>query len=166
MSIEFDEIPRRILLDSSTLQTLQTYGQFLFEDRAIRAEDPICRDPSGVNKLTALRFVLKVAQRAPFEFVLSKSNLLEVKRRNSVPYLQWAHEVHGHWVRGGVASEPRDINASALAAVESASFNYLGDGDRALLRDAVALGCDTFLTMENKLPKASSHIRQHLGVRA
>jgi hypothetical protein len=37
--------------------------------------------------------------------------------------------------------------------------------DRALLRDAVILQCDTFLTMENKLPRNADHVRRMIGIR-
>ena len=56
-------------------------------------------------------------------------------------------------------------NLAALAAIDSSSYGYLGEGDRALLRDAIALECDTFLTMENKLPKNAGHIERTLGLR-
>ena len=45
------------------------------------------------------------------------------------------------------------------------SFNYLGAGDRALVKGAVALECDAFLAMENKRPKAATHIQKPLGIR-
>ncbi len=39
MSSQFEDIPRRIFLDSSTLQTLQDYGGFLYENEPLAVTD-------------------------------------------------------------------------------------------------------------------------------
>jgi hypothetical protein len=62
------DIPRRIFLDSSALQTLQTYGGFLYESEPLSPRDRIYRDPKGVAKLKALRWIMQVAERAPDPF--------------------------------------------------------------------------------------------------
>ncbi|MDH4270136.1 MAG: hypothetical protein OEV52_07565 [Dehalococcoidia bacterium] len=54
MSAKFEEMPRRIFLDSSTLQALQDYGGFLYENEPIDISDPLHRDPRGIAKLEAL----------------------------------------------------------------------------------------------------------------
>jgi hypothetical protein len=56
-------------------------------------------------------------------------------------------------------------NPNAIAAIGTKSYKYLSEGDRALLKDALALECDTFLTMETKLPKNAAHIEKTLGLR-
>lgn len=59
MISKFEDIPRRIFLDSSALQTLQTYDGFLYENEALPWEDRIRRDPKGILKLEALRVKVK-----------------------------------------------------------------------------------------------------------
>ncbi len=165
MSAAFEDIPHRIFLDSSTLQTLQSYGGFLYENEELDAADRIHRDPVGIRKLTALRCIMQVAQRAPFQFALSDSSFLEVTRRGDAHYLQWAYDVLDHWrtCLEEVPSPAADLKIAAM--IDKGSYNYLGTGDRALLKDALLLGCDSFLTMENKLPKNANHIRSTLGIR-
>lgn len=165
MSAAFQGIPHRIFLDSSTLQTLQSYGEFIYENEALGASDRIRRDPTGVSKLIALRYIMQVAERAPFEFALSDNSLLEVTRRGDARYLQWAYDVLDHWRACIEQAPPLAVNLRIVAAMDSASYNYLGAGDRALLKDALLLGCDSFLTMENKLPRNADHIRRTLNVR-
>jgi hypothetical protein len=87
LSATFDDIPRRIFLDSSALQALQSYGGFIYENAALDAAARIHRDPTGVDKLTALRCIMEVAQRAPFKFALSHNSFLEVTRRGDTRYL-------------------------------------------------------------------------------
>jgi hypothetical protein len=92
-------------------------------------------------------------------------SFIEVQRRGDTRYLQWAYEVLDHSLAClEVSGEPR-VNARALAVIDSVSFNYLGAGDRALIKDALTFGCDAFLTMENKLPKVAAHIHKVLGIR-
>jgi len=165
MTPRFEDIPRRIFLDSSTLQTLQTYGGFLYENEPISSDDRIHRDPKGAAKLEALRFIMQVGERAPFEFALSKNSFAEVQQRGDRAYLQWAYDVLDHWLACLEASGEPHGNAKALAAIDAPTYNYLGAGDRALLRDAIGLECDAFLTMENKLPKCRRHIQSTLGIR-
>lgn len=56
--------------------------------------------------------------------------------------------------------------SEALAVrLDETKFGYLGVGDRILLQDAIFLQCDSFLTMERKLPKNAAHIERELGIR-
>jgi hypothetical protein len=165
MSSRFEDIPKRIFLDSCLLQTLQSYGFFIYDGEDILANDPIHRDPKGIIKLEALRNIIEVAERAPFQFALSENSFQEVNRRGDSNYLQWAYEILNHWIECCAGSDPPQGNDKALMAIDSNSYNYLGAGDRALLKDAIALECDSFLTMENKLPKSSDHIQRTLGIR-
>lgn len=165
MSLQFEDMPRRIFLDSSTLQTLLDYGGFLYENEPLNVTDPIYRDAKGIVKLEALRLIMQIAERAPFEFALSGNSFAEVHARRDSGYLQWAYDVLDHWLTCLEESgEPRG-DLAAFAAIDSNSYGYLGEGDRALLRDAIALECDTFLTMENKLTKNAGHIERTLSLR-
>lgn len=166
MSAKFEEIPRRIFLDSSTLQTLQDYGGFLYENEPIDVSDPVHRDPRGIAKLEALRNIMQVTKRAPFEFALSNNSFAEVQAKGDSRYLQWAYDVLDRWL-ACLAESGEDLhgNPNVLAAIGTKSYEYLSESDRALLNDALALECDTFLTMENKLPKNAAHIEKTLGLR-
>jgi hypothetical protein len=165
MESTFEDLPRRVFLDSSTLQTLQTYGGFLYENEPISASDQIHRDPRGIGKLNALRAIMQVAERAPFEFALSAHSFEEVERRGDPGYLRWAYDVLDHWLACLEACGEPNADAQTVALLDTPSYNYLGAGDRALMKDALALECDSFLTMENRLPKCAEHLRATLGIR-
>ena len=165
LKAEFKNIPQRIFLDSSILQTLLVYGEFIYENASLSTHDPLHRDPKGVAKLESLRSIMQIAERAPFEFAISNNSFTEVQGKQDSRYIQWAYDILDHWLACLVESEEPQGNAAALVAIDSNSYNYLGKGDRALIKDALSLECDSFLTMENKLPKNSVHIERTLGIR-
>jgi len=162
---DFESLPRRIFLDSSTLQTLLTYGEFVWENIEPSDIDRIRSVPNGIQNLDALRNIFFVNQRAGFEFALSENSLSEVAARKDSRYLQWAYDVLDHWLicleEGASISGKR---ANLAAELDGNSFGYLGAGDRLLIKDAILLECDAFLTMEQRLPKNASHIQRELGL--
>lgn len=117
------------------------------------------------GRVDALRWIMQIDQRASFEFALSETSFEEVDRKADRGYLQWAFDVLDHWISCLEVAGELNPDAKAVAAIESSAMNYLSAGDRALLKDAILLECDAFLTMENKLPKATPHIYQMTGVR-
>ena len=161
---DFRNIPQRIFLDSSVLQTLQDYGAFIYDNESLAAADRIYRDPAGIVKLEALRYLMQVAQRAPFQFALSENSFVEVARKKDDRYLGWAYEILDHWL-ATLGDAPGTIGGKGAEKLDSHSYNYLGAGDRVLLKDALLLGCDSFLTMENKLPRNAHHIEKTLSLR-
>ena len=161
----FADLPQRLFLDSSTLQTMHDYGGYLYENEPISRTDQIHRDKSGIEKLEGLRLVMQVAERAPFQFALSDNSFREVQSSGRDSYLQWAYDVLDHWHACLEDSGEPNPDTSLLFKLESSAFGYLGVGDRSLLKDAIALDCDAFLTMENKLPKNAGHIQRELGLR-
>jgi len=163
-----EALPVRIFLDSSTLQTLDVYGAFIWDGEEIEADDKIWSIPDGIESLQALRSIFMVNDRANFEFALSQNSFAEVAAKDDRGYLQWAYDVLAHWQ---IALESYDSNPFSGDGVkladklDSPSFGYLGAGDRRLIQDAVHLECDAFLTMERKLPKNADHIERELGIR-
>src|SRR5206468_11898399 len=93
----FEQLPRRLFLDSSTLQRLQSYGEFIYDGRSIGEDDRIWAVPGGVDDVEALRRIMFVGQRAMFELVLSNNSFREVEDSGRVEYLMWAQEALGYW---------------------------------------------------------------------
>ncbi len=170
-SSAFEELPRRLFLDSSTLQRLESYGEFIYDGGSIDENDRIWTIPGGVVEIEALRAIMFVGQRACFELVLSDNSFAEVGESGRVSYLMWAHEVLTYWQQilrnyadHGVA--PLTGRGAQLALkLQSPKFGYMSRKDALLIRDAVLLECDAFLTMDNKLAKNAGHIERELGLR-
>lgn len=161
----FDLLPSRIFLDSSTLQTLLTYGEFIWENIELHITDRLWSVPDGIHNLEALRCIFFVNERANFEFALSESSLAEVAAKKDSQYLQWAFDVLDHWLAClEVTNNSCSGSESPATKLDGNSFGYLSAGDRSLIKDAVLLECDAFLTMERRLPKNALHIHRELGL--
>lgn len=161
----FESLPRRIFLDSCTLQNIQTYGENIFDNIEVPINDKNARN------VEALRNIFFVNQRANFEFALSDNSIKEVLDKGDKSYLQWAFDVLDHWMccieeyeKGEAFSRKGEM---LLKQLNSKQFGYLSEKDKALIFDAVLLECDTFLTMDLKLctPKNSEHIWKMLKIR-
>lgn len=160
-------LPRRLFLDSSTLQTLLAYGGQIFEGDELLSGDRGRRIPAFQDDLWALRAIFLLNERAAFEFVLSDNSLTEVTAKEDRSYLRWALDVLDHWgttVEGYRGHAFSGRGAEASLKLDGTEFGYLSAKDKLLLRDAAALECDAFLTMEQKLPRNSEHLRKVLGI--
>jgi hypothetical protein len=162
------KVPSRIFLDTSTLQTLQDYGGFIWEDEEPTETDRIRVIPGGLEELNALRLIFRITDRALFEFALSANSLAEVEARGAPRFRQWALDVLDHW--NACISEYLEegaFNGSGISLarrLDTPAFGYLSAKDRLLIRDAVELQCDAFLTMERRLPRNSPHLAREIGL--
>lgn len=161
----FESLPRRLFLDSSTLQTLQTFGGVVFEWEPLlesRASDvPGLRDNLG-----ALAWIFAINERAMFDFVVSRRTLAEVSAKRDASYSLWALDVYDHWQtrlreRGGLHRPARE----GTTVFDDPTLGYLSESDRRLLADAVDYECDAFLTMERRLTMNAAHTEAVSGVR-
>ncbi|MBN1360099.1 MAG: hypothetical protein JW993_05885 [Sedimentisphaerales bacterium] len=170
-SCSFEELPRRLFLDSSRLQRLESYGEFIYDGGSIDEKDRLWSVPGGIEDIEALRCIMFVGQRACFELVVSDNSFREVEDSGQASYLMWAYEILGYWqdllrnyVDHGVA--PFSGRGEELAReLASSKFGYLSDKDRLLIRDAVMLECHAFLTMDNKLARNAVHIEKELRLK-
>ena len=157
--------PTRVFLDSSIIQTLHVYGEFIFENAEVKEDDPIFLDSKGIEKLECLRKIMQCMQRTPFEFALSTNSIKEALRKNDPGYMPWVYELIDYWLINYERSKNKKYCKNKMSILMSNSFNYLSSGDRELIIDAVNLDCDSFLTMENKLPRNSHHLEHKLLIR-
>lgn len=164
------EVPGRLFLDSSTLQTLQDYGEFIYDGAEIPQDDRIWSIPDGFENVDALQQIMFVGKRMAFEFVISAHSLCEVVDRGSHGYVQWAFEILDYWQRCLATydqqSPPFSRHGAALAGkMTKRRFGYLSRKDAELIRDALILECEAFLTMDKKLIKNAPHIDRALGLK-
>lgn len=153
-------LPRRIYLDSSTLQTIYDYGGVIWEGEPFEPTARAARVAGLVEELDALHNIFMVNERARFEFAVTESSIREVAARNDRGYLQWVHDVLDTWLIQSEGEEP------VLTSVfDDHKFGNISVKDRRLLQDAVNVGCDAFLTMERRLPTAADFIERATGLR-
>jgi hypothetical protein len=88
----------------------------------------------------------------------------EVGDRGEQRYIQWAFELY--W-QACLAESPTLFEGwgeDRARLLEGPSYGYLSTKDRQLIRDALALECDTFLTIEQGFPRCSSHLLKTAGL--
>ena len=170
-SKDFDKLPSRLFIDSTVLQTLQSYGEFIYDGGAIASHDRIYSIPNGLENVNALKNIMFVGRRALFELVLSHHSLEEVSDRGNPKYLDWAHEICAYWSNQLVAYEGRRIpafsghGAQRAKVLASSRFDYLSKKDRALLVDALKLECNAFITMDRRLARNATHLETWVPIR-
>lgn len=168
MESNFENLPKRIFLDSSVLQTLGKYGEFIYDVGELDDEFRILRTPNGLKNLNALRDIIVVAQRANFKFALSENSMNEVVEKMDFRYTRWAYEMLGYW-KDCMNNEDDSLFSGRgrriLEKIKEEEFGYLGIKDKLLIFDAVLLECDAFLTMEEKLKTNAENIQRRLVLR-
>jgi len=167
MSIEpdFDNLPRRLFLDSCTVQTTGQYGVYIWEGEPLSETDSVYRVKGGAANLAALRDIFLVNERALFEWFLSEASVAEAEAKHDPRHLRWVLDVMDHTTvcleESGGPTDESTVRASRLS---EPCFGYLSEQDRRLIRDAVHLRCDAFLTMEQRLPTNRAHMVREVGL--
>jgi hypothetical protein len=161
----FEALPRRIFLDSCTAQMLGNYGGHIYEGEPIPDSDRIHRMMDGLANLCALRNIFLVNERALFEWIVSRGSMEEAAAKGDPAHLQWLWDIADHsmvCLEGDGATSESEALASRL---DEPKFGYLSDKDQLLVRQAVFLRCEAFLTVERRLPRNAAHIERQLGLR-
>jgi len=153
----------RVFLDSNVLQYIQKYSEEIFDNTKIPKKD------ENFKNIEALRHIFFVGKRGNLEIVLSKNSLEEVDKKNDWDYKQWAYEVLDYWLsRIDLYEKSGPFNGDGeelLDDLNNEQFDYLSEGDKKLLLDAIKLECHVFLTMDRKLWKNKSHIENNLNIK-
>jgi hypothetical protein len=164
-AVEFDALPQRLFLDSCTVQIIGQYGAFIWEGQPIPEADSIWMHDQGLENLHALRRILRVNERALFEWFVSDTSIAEAAAKNDPAHLRWVFDVLDHTrvcleESGGVTHE----SAALAERLDEPCFGYLSAADRKLIGDAVRLRCDAFLTLDRRLARNATPLHRELGV--
>jgi hypothetical protein len=165
---DFARLPRRLFLDSSTLQTLLRYGEYVWENVEPPAGDRVHKQPALRADIDALRLIFQINQRAGFDIVLSEGSLAEVTAKGEPAYTRWALDVLDHWLTRVEEYQGRALAGSGVelaARLDERRFGYLSAKDKRLLKDALALECDAFLTRDGKLAKNARPLEIAVGIK-
>ena len=165
MKHSLESLPRRIFLDSCTAQTLRDYGGYIYEGEPVDASDRIHRVTDGIANIEALRNIFLINERALFEWIVSSGSLHEAGEKNDPGHMQWLWDIADHSDVCLEGSGPTAESESLAARLDEPKFGYLSEEDRKLLRHAIVLRCEAFLTVERRLPRNAEHVQRELGIR-
>lgn len=160
----FESLPRRIFLDSCTAQTLRDYGGYIYEGEPVAETDRIWQVPDGMANLEALRNIFLVGERAMFEWIVSPGSLAEAEAKRDSGHMQWLRDIADHSAICLGAGGPTAESEALASRLDEPRFGYLSEKDRLLVRDAVLLRCEAFLTVERRLPRNAEHMRREIGI--
>jgi hypothetical protein len=165
MASAFESLPRRIFLDSCTAQTLRRYGGYIYEGEPIDTEDRINKITNGIANVEALRAIFQISERALFEWIVSRGSMEEAQAKRDGGHMQWLWDIADH-SEACLESDGPTAESEALGErLSEPKFGYLSFADRRLIREAVILRCEAFLTVERRLPNNAAHIERELGIR-
>ena len=99
-------LPRRIYLDTSTLQKLYDFGGKIFEGEPFEPVGRAARVQGLADEIAALRMIFMVNERAMFEFVVTEASLREVVNRAHPRYTQWVYDVLDTWLIQSESEQP------------------------------------------------------------
>jgi hypothetical protein len=154
-------LPRRIYLDTSTLQNLYEFGGVVFEEEPFEPLGRAAKVKGLDEELDTLRKIFRVNERASFEFVITEANFREVTQRGNPRYTQWVYDVLDTWLVQAEGEGPPDLGTQ----LDDRRFGMISVKDRRLLQDALDWGCDAFMTMERRLLTAAAFIERQTVLR-
>jgi hypothetical protein len=79
--------------------------------------------------------------------------------------MRWLWDIADHSEVCLEGEGPTAESETLAARLDEPKFGYLSDKDRLLLRHAITLRCEAFLTVERRLPRNAAHIGRELGIR-
>lgn len=160
--VAWQRLPRRIYLDTSTLQAIFDYGDVIFENEPYAPSTRAAKVASHEEDVDALRAILDVNERAGFEFVITDESMAEVDGRNDPRFTQWVWDVRDSWeisvLEGALTDEVAPV-------CRLAGYSNISSKDRSLLEAALRCDCDAFLTMERRLASQAGFIQKLTGLR-
>jgi hypothetical protein len=142
----FEEIPRRVFLDTNIVNLLVKYPHIVFEQAAI----PESLDETKSLDVEALMHVFFVGARAGWEILASRKTLDELSGTPD----PWArNDLLDYAVQLVDAVSEESAYAADLGrrVADSSVLSALPDGsDRELVGNAIGFGCDAFCTCDRR----------------
>lgn len=165
MKSVFEHLPRRIFLDSCTAQTLLNYGSYISEGESISPNDRAHSVPDLIENIEALRSIFLVSERALFEWIISQGSIREGEEKHDAIHMRWLNDIASHTECCLEGEGPTDFSRTTAQRLSEPKFGYLSKKDALLLKHALLLRCEAFLTVERKLPRNAAHLERELGLR-
>lgn len=163
-------VPRRIFLDTCTFQAVADCGGFIFDAEELpRPSDyghgqcpQVVARPDSQDILEALRWIFLFNERAHFNWIVSRGSVEEVDACGDRYRSSYIRDIADHSWTCLVDEPPTHAAVCVSEYINSPKCGFLSKKDKALLSEAAAAGCDTFLTIERRLPKVANNLLKNV----
>ncbi len=148
----FEQIPKRVFLDTNVVDCLVKWGECVFEQQEI----PVVIHPRLRSDVVALTNIFLVGRRAQWDIVISDRTINELSNTSDEllrrQLLLFGGDLAQYARANGLTSEDRKHARSLARRLVDARFlSALPDrNDRELISHAIGFGCDTFCTRDLK----------------
>jgi len=159
----FEKIPRRTFLDTNIVDCLVKWGECIFDQQEL----PIDLDETLSADIVSLTNIFFVGRRANWDVVISSKTIDELSQTTDVELRRRLVSYGGelaHYAAANGTTEDDHRHAKDLAR-KLASTTFLASlphrDDRELISHAIALGCDTFCTRDQRsIHRRKDQLRQ------
>lgn len=149
---DFERLPLRVFLDTNVVQTILTFGEYIFErhlsEKAARAMRVL--GPKYTSDVRALANFLYPIERTPVQPIVSEFTIYELSRttnqlkRSSL--LRWGFDVLQYSRDNALPT-----NRPRVSIKDQPLRDFLPHWqDRILLNECLRTGCEAFITMDYK----------------
>lgn len=140
----FEDVPRRIFLDTNVVNLLVKYRSEIFE----REKFPETVAPEIARDSEALMRLMQIGFRAEWKIVISAKTIEEIENTRDCfirsELLDYAWEVVNYQSEGGISATMSGLGPSVVDKLSAMP----DQADRVLLADAIGFGCDVFCTRD------------------
>ena len=156
--LSFEELARRVFLDTNVVQNIESFGPYLYDDYLSPRRRSQMRSGSRFTEdIEALASWAQLSRRYGWPIAVSQRTLLELQatpsRKKRARLVSWARELHEYSSQFSANHEETadDDDHYPGFPVSPRTFSFLPDyGDAVLMSEAIELGCSDFLTMDYK----------------
>ena len=169
--LSFEELARRVFLDTNVVQNLASFGEYFYDGYlSPEAEEQIfTRGNRFTDDIEALASWVGLTQRGGWPIAVSQRTFLEL---DAIPngtkrfrLLQWAGELKGYFSTFAASYVESEDDPYPGVRVSPESISFLPDyGDAVLVSEAIELGCSDFLTMDYKSILPYRDRIRHMGL--
>jgi len=159
-------VPRRIFLDTCAFQALADCGGFIFDaDDLPEPADflpgtcpQILMRSDAWEVLESLRRIFRFNDRAQFDWIVSSGSLQEIDAGSDRDRSSYARDIARHSSVCLIDNPPSEAAEKIAEYIAGPKCGFLSQKDKRLLVEAAAAGCDTFLTIEQRLPRVADSL--------
>lgn len=154
------------MLDTSIIQRMLTYGEFLYDGHMDEEEAKRRAKRHGVHELhemDSLRVIIRVMQRGSLPVAIAEWSVEEQLRSGDMDKADWVLQLYYRWkeTEHDLEIDRRRVVRRAALLLDAGRLSFLpDDGDRRIVAEALALGCDTLISMDRKTI-LRHHIKLH-----